>query len=121
MYWSIKPLTLGKEFVINFKNKYLNCYFSTFTFDKHLTFRFGKLDFKEYAFELNFFGLVELNFNMYFPFWGKYTKYQFTVGLLGISLFVAVEDRRNDQLLEERQKQLKEVRQCIGQKQLKTK
>lgn len=121
MLWVIKKLFWDWENVFHFKNKYLNFYASAFSFDKKIAFNCGIVDVGLWSFELNLFGLIELKFDVFTPFLAKYNSYQLSLGLLGTSIFMALEDKRNDAILEEHLKQIKETKQCTGQKQLKTK
>lgn len=107
MIWVIKKLFWDWGNTFYFKNKYLNCYASAFSFDKKIAFNCGVVDVGLWSFELNLFGLIELKFDIFTPFWGKYKSYQLSLGLLGASIFMALEDKRNDAILEEHRNNLK--------------
>lgn len=107
MLWVIKKLFWDWENVFHFKNKYLNCYASAFSFDKKIAFNCGIVEVGLWSFELNLFGLIELRFDVFAPFYRKYKSYQFSLGLLGVSIFMALEDKRNDVILEEHRNKLK--------------
>lgn len=107
MVWIIKKLFWDWENVFHFKNKYLNCYASIFSFDKKIAFNCGMVSVGLWSFELNLFGLIELKFDVFTSFLGKYKLYQLSLGLLGASIFMALEDKRNDAILEEYRNNLK--------------
>lgn len=107
MLWVIKKLFWDWENVFHFKNKYLNFYASAFSFDKKIAFNCGIVDPELWSFELNLLGLIELRFDVFTPCWRKYNSYQLSLGLLGASIFVALEDKRNDAILKEHRNNLK--------------
>ena len=101
MFWKSRHFW-DWEYVFHFKKKYLNCYASAFMFDKKLVFEFGKTDLGVWAFNFNLFGLIEVNFEVITPLLGKYKTYNISLGLLGASIFAALEDKRNDEILEKK-------------------
>lgn len=108
MFWVNKKLFWDWENVFHFKNKYLNCYASAFSFNKKIAFNCGIVDIELWSFELDLFGLIELRFDIFTPPWRKYNSYQLSLGLLGASIFMALEDKRsNTTILEEHRKQIK--------------
>lgn len=116
MFWTIKKLFWDKEFTIHFPNKYIAGYISAFAFEKKAHFEIGKIDFGEYAFIFNLFGLLTIEFKMFIPIWGKHNTYSLELGLLGASIYMSLEDKRNDQAIEEHRKLIKERQLCSGQK-----
>ena len=107
MLWVIKKLFWDWENTFHFKNKRLNFYASVFSFHKKIAFNCGIVDPGLWSFELNLFGLIELTFGVFNPCWKKYNSYQISLGLLGASIFMALEDKRNDAILEEHRNNLK--------------
>ena len=101
MVWTIKNLFWDKEFTIHFTNKYLTCYASAFSFDKQVTFSLGKVDMNEYVFIFKLFGILECELRMFIPLWGKHKTFSLDLGFLGASIFMALEDKRNDLAIEE--------------------
>lgn len=124
MNWMFKKLYLSsEEQIFTIGRKRFVFILEGFAFEKNIRFTLGKIDLDAYDFGISIFSL----FTFYFKKWkglemfGGYPYLTFHLCLLGISLYIACEDTREDILRQVWIDNKKSEKPCTGQKLSETK
>jgi hypothetical protein len=97
MNWAFKKLRfISEEMGFKLGNKNFLFVFEGWTFAKRVSFVFGKTDINDYDFEITLSSLLSIHFKGWKGF-GGYPHLTLTIALLGFSLFIACEDKRENE------------------------
>lgn len=97
-WWFRKLHFVSDEFTFRLGIKRFIIVFEGFTFKKKIEFILGKVDLSNYQFGISLSSLFSINFHGWKgpDIFGGYPYLSFEMSLLGISLFIACEDTRED-------------------------